>query len=245
MQTEADVSNMPIQSFIYNGIWRIGDMRYKDLNDDGKIDQGTGGATLENPGDMKVIANTMPRYNYGITAGATWKDFDFNMFWQGIGKRDYVPAQGAVLYWGLVGGGSTGSESAVFKNSPTLDYWRAADDQTLLGPNTDSFFGRPYFDNNQRYKNFQRQTRYVENAAYIRLKSIQLGYTVPVALSQQIRIQKARFYISGENLLTFTSLWKSIEPEAGIAGDANYGASRNGSIYPLTRSYAIGVNITF
>ena len=245
MQTEEDVKNMPDQSYIYNGIWRIGDMRYKDLNGDGKIDQGTGGATVENPGDLKVIANTLPRYNIGITAGANWKDFDFNMFWQGIGKRDYVPNRGSVLYWGLIGGGSTGSESGIFKNSPTLDYWRAADDQTLLGPNTDSFFGRPYFDNNQRYKNFQYQTKYVENAAYLRLKSIQLGYTVPVAISRKVFMEKARFYISGENLLTFTSLWKSIEPEAGIAGDSNYGASRNGSIYPLTRSYAIGVNITF
>ncbi len=137
-------------------------MKYKDQNGDGKINEGD--RTIEDPGDKKVIANTLPRFNYGITAGATWKDFDFNMFWQGIGKRDFVVSQGSVLYYGLIGGGSTGSESAIFKNSPTLDYWRAADDQTILGPNTNSFFGRPYFDNNQRLKNIQYQTKYVENA---------------------------------------------------------------------------------
>ena len=233
------------QQYIYNGVWRVGDMKYKDLDNDGKIDNGPGGGTVEDPGDRKVIANTLPRYNIGITAGATWKNFDFNMFWQGIGKRDFVAARGSVLYWGLVGGGSTGSESAVFKNSPTLDYWRAADDQTILGPNVNSYFGRPYFDNNQRYKSQQYQSKYVENAAYIRLKSIQLGYTIPAELSQKIFIQRARIYISGENLLTFTPLWKSIEPEAGIAGDGNYGASRNGSIYPLTKSFAFGLNLTF
>ena len=245
MQTQEEVDAMPNQSYIYNGIWRIGDMKYKDLNGDGKIDQGTGGATLEDPGDLKVIANTNPRYNYSITAGASWKDFDFNMFWQGIGKQDFIPNRGSVRYWGLIGGGSTGSESAIFKNSPTLDYWRAADDQTILGPNTDAYFGRPYFDNNQRYKNFQYQSKYVESAAYLRLKSLQIGYTVPTAISQKIKMQRARIYISGENLLTITTLWKSIEPEAGLSGDANYGASRNGSIYPITRSYAVGVNITF
>lgn len=251
MQTEAEVAEVydpnggsdQYQSFIYNGVWRVGDMKYKDLNGDGKINEGD--RTVENPGDKKVIANTLPRYNFGITAGATWKDFDFNMFWQGIGKRDFVVSQNSVLYYGLIGGGSTGSESAIFKGSPTLDYWRAADDQTILGPNTDSFFGRPYFDNNQRYKNIQYQTKYVENAAYIRLKTIQLGYTVPTHLSKKIFIQKARVYVSGENLLTFTPLWKSIEPEAGVAGDGNYGSTRNGSIYPLTKSFAVGVNITF
>jgi hypothetical protein len=167
------------------------------------------------------------------------------MFWQGIGKRDYLPSSGTNLFYGIVPGGSAGSESALFKDSPGLDYWRPADDASILGPNTDAYFAKPYFTT-ELDKNRLAQSRYVLNAAYLRLKNLQLGYTVPQKLSMKVHLYKARFYVSGENLLTLTKLPKTLDPETAIASDPSFGGTQNtGAVYPISRSLSFGVNLTF
>jgi TonB-linked SusC/RagA family outer membrane protein len=223
---------MPDQSY-YFSTWGPGDIIYKDLNGDGKIDPGLN--TLDDHGDLSVIANTAPRYQVSLNTGVTWKNWDFNMFWQGIGKVSFFPYYNAECWWG-----TTTSYANTFyaRDSYALDYWRPADETNFLGPNTDAFLPKPY-TSNERVKNVQTQTRYLENAAYFRLKNIQLGYTLPQKIADRTPIQSMRVYFSGENLLTLSPLPKAFEPESMIASGSNF------RIYPLAKLYSLGLNITF
>ncbi len=229
---------MPDQSKFF-AKWGPGDIKYKDLDASGKIDDGT--RTLNDYGDLSVIGNTSPRFNYSISGGVEWKEFDFQMFWQGIGRRDYFPHANLQLFWGMTSG--TGS-SGLFKGSPGMDYWRPADETNILGPNTDAYLAKPYFST-QTTKNRQVQTRFLLNAAYLRLKNLQVGYTLPAHVSQKIYLQRARIYLSGENLLTITGLPKTFDPETTIASDPANAGYQPGRIYPLSRVLSVGVNLTF
>ena len=233
IQTEGE--KMADQSEIYP-TWEPGDMKYKDLNGDGKVTYGAG--TLDDHGDLTVIGNSSPRYNIGIAGGFNWKGFDFDMHWQGLFKRDYYPIDNDVTFWGLCG---DWGNSAVLKGAPVLDYWRPADETNIFGPNTDSYFARPIFSWEETYKNKVTQTRFLQNAAYLRLKHIQVGYTIPTRLSNKVLIQKARIYISGENLLTIKKFPESMDPEQTIGA----GYTSTGAFYPISKSFSIGVNLTF
>lgn len=230
--------DMPDQSF-YHPNWGPGDIVYKDLDGNGVINPGS--KTLNDHGDLSVIANSTPKYNYGIMAGFKWKGFDFNMFWQGIGRRDFLPNAASEYFWGLMAGQSN---SGLFKGGKMLDYWRPADEENLLGPNTNSYFPRPYFSA-ERNKNIQDQSRYVLNAAYLRLKNVQIGYTVPSAVLERTFVHSARIYVSGENLLTFSKLPEMYEPETAVASNPGDGGVDMGEIYPISQMFSMGVNLRF
>lgn len=235
---QAEGEEMPDQSYFFP-FWYPGDMKYKDLNGDNIINDGA--RTLSDQGDLSVIGNSSPRYNIGIAASLTWKNIDFNMFWQGILKHTYYPyysggySSSASDFWGIVG--SIG-HSGIFKG-PALDYWRPADETNILGPNTDAYFPKPYATA-ENGKSRQTQTDYLLNAAYLRLKSIQLGYTLPQEWTKKVHIQRLRVFVSGENLLTFTSLPEALDPERLHVG--YYGL---GQTYPLSKIFAFGLNLTF
>ena len=125
------------------------------------------------------------------------------------------------------------------KNS-TLDYWRPANETNILGPNTDAYYPRPYLSF-EDFKNKHVQTRYMQNAAYLRLKNVNIGYTIPSRISDRVAISKARVFISGENLLTFTKLTKLFDPEA-LTSLPLYTVGR---VHPLRKAYAFGIDITF
>ena len=152
------------QDQIDAGKWQAGDIMYKDIDGDGVITQGTTNGKL---GDLKVIGNSSPRYRMGINLNAAWKGFDISMFWQGVLKRDYYfspsGGQGAgekgAVFWGATVGGRW--ESVFFKEH--LDYWR--DESSALGANPNAYYARPLFFTN---KNRLTQTRYLQNAAYMR-----------------------------------------------------------------------------
>jgi TonB-linked SusC/RagA family outer membrane protein len=227
---------MPDQTALYPN-WGPGDMKYIDVNGDGKITEGV--RTLADHGDLKVIGNTTPRYNIGIAAGFNWKGFDFNMNWSGSLKQDYLPGFGVNTFWGLT---NSWANSAVFKGAPVLDYWRPADETNILGPNTDAYFPKPYFSN-ETLKNREPQTKYVLNASYLRLRNIQIGYTLPASISQKAAIRRARIFVSGGNLITIKSSPKDVDPEQTIVGEECY--NNNGSFYPMSETLTIGVNLTF
>ena len=233
---QAEGEQMPDQSEIFTK-WGPGDIKYKDLNGDGKITYGAG--TLDDHGDLTVIGNTSPRFYIGIAGGFNWKGFDFNMQWQGLLKRDYYPISNDDTFWGLT---NSWGNSAVLKDAPVLDYWRPANETNIFGPNTDSYFAKPYFSY-ETFKNKETQSRFLQNAAYIRLKDIQLGYTVPSRLSDKIFIQKARIYISGANLLTLKKFPKTMDPEQTIGALGGYATT--GAFYPMAKSFSVGVNLTF
>jgi hypothetical protein len=175
------------------------------------------------------------------------------MFWQGIGQRDFAPHREYYLYFGLTPAGSANaSESGLYKNHQGLDFWRPADEQGFLGPNTDAWFPAPGLtDEGRKNHPWQNQSRYVVSAAYMRLKSLQFGYTIPQRLSQKVYVQKARIYISGENLFTFTKLPDTCDPELVFRSDSYLATPSEPyytgyqPAYPTARTFAFGINITF
>lgn len=207
--------------------WAAGDIMYADLNNDGKIS--TGANTIHDMGDLKKLGNSTPRFLTGINLDASWKGISLSMFWQGVLKRDYMPS--AMVFWGANSGGQWWSTA--FK--PHLDYFRADADHPL-GQNLDSYYPRPIFNSG---KNNHSQSRYLQNAAYMRLKNLQIGYTLPNKITQSIGLSKVRLFVSGENLLTITNLTKTMDPET--AGIGKHG----GSLYPLSKTYSFGLNINF
>ena len=207
--------------------WREGDIMYADINGDGKITQGN---TINDPGDRKIIGNNTPRYKFGLDLDAAWKGFDIRMFFQGVAKRDWSFGAGHLVYWGNAG---SIWNSAAFKNN--MDFYRPADAE-WLGANQDAFYPRLTGSS----KNRQTQTRYLENAAYARLKNLQIGYTF-TNLARAVNIDKFRIYISAENVFTLTKLPDGIEPETlGIGGYGNGSGS-----YPLTRVFSTGISVNF
>jgi TonB-linked SusC/RagA family outer membrane protein len=211
------------QSYLSNEPWRAGDVKYADLNGDGKIDIGTN--SLDNPGDRSVIGNSTPRYAYSFVLTSSWKGFDFNMLWQGIGKRDL--ALEGPLFWGAAGVPDGQWFSVGLQEN--MDYWTPE--------NTNAYWPRPYLD--KGVKNHQVQSRYLQNGAYLRLKSLQLGYTLPAKITQKAHIQNLRVYVSGENLVTFTKLMTVFDPEA------TGGNTGSGQLYPLQKLISTGLSITF
>ncbi|QCX38602.1 TonB-dependent receptor [Aureibaculum algae] len=208
--------------------WAAGDMMYQNLDDDPAINNGSN--TLDDHGDLSVIGNSTPRYSYSIDFDANYKGFDFRAFFQGVAKRDV--AVGGPYFSGA---NSNMWQSAGFTNH--LDYFRPEDTTSPFGPNTDSYYPRPLFDSG--WKNFATQTKYLQNGAYLRLKNIQLGYTIPSNITEKVKISKLRFYVSGENLVTFTKMSDIFDPET-TGGDWG-----NGKIYPLSKVISAGLSLTF
>lgn len=202
------------QSYLSGGSWGTGDVKYEDLNNDGKIDIGKN--TLDDSGDRKIIGNSTPRYSYGITAGFDYKGFDFEMFWQGIGKRDYW--LGGSQFWGFTDEWCTPLTSS-------LDYWTE--------DNRDAYFPRLHHYG-VNGGNHQVSTRYLQNAAYLRLKNVVLGYTIPRSITEKVKISRLRVFVQGENLLTFTPLIDSYDPE-----------TLNNMTYPINKKISVGLNLTF
>ncbi len=205
--------------------WGAGDIMYKDLNGDGKIDGGRN--TVEDSGDRRIIGNSNPRYNFGLNMDAAYKGFDLKLFFQGTLKRDYMPGSGTTLFWGAVGYWQTN----FFE--PHLDYFRPADTNSPLGPNLDAYYPRPLENGRNRVS----QTRFLQNAAYARLKNVTLGYTLPENITGRFAVNNLRLFVSGENLFTLTGL-KIYDPEtAGVGG-------WDGATYPLSKSLSVGLNVT-
>lgn len=208
-------------------LWAAGDIMYADLNGDGKVDAGAN--TAGDHGDLSIIGNSTPRYHFGIDLTADYKGFDFRAFFQGVMKRDYF--QNSSTFWGSHGGiwWST-------CYTPHLDYFR--DENSVMvqageaDVNLDAYFPRPSFRTNM---NHNVQTRYLQNAAYIRLKNVQLGYTLPSSLTNKFYVNKLRVFVSGENLWTGTNLFKTLDPEQVDAANGDY---------PLSKTLSFGLSIT-
>ena len=203
--------------------WAAGDIMYADLNGDGKVDNG--GNTLANHGDLSIIGNSSPRYNYSITLDAAWKGFDFSVMLQGIGKRDFFTNAPYFI------GANTGVWQSV-GFTEHWNFWRPEGDP--LGANTGAYYPRVAQNGG---KNFATQTRYLQDASYMRVKNMQLGYTLPKDLTSKFGVNSLRVYASVDNLVTFTKLSKIFDPE-GLGGDWG-----TGKLYPLQRTWSLGLNI--
>lgn len=209
--------------------WRAGDIMYADINKDGKISSGKG--VLGDSGDLSVIGNNTPRYLFGLDLNASWKGFDVRAFFQGVMKRDFWQG-GAYMF---------GSGTYEWDSSGITDvknYFRDENSWSVqngyLEANTDAYLPRPLYDD----KNRQCQTRYLQNAAYMRLKNFTLGYTLPVTLTHKCGISNIRLFFSGENLWTISGVDKQFDPETLTEG--MYG----GVGYPLSKTFSFGLSLT-
>jgi len=228
--TEADVYNQAYDlSFISGKPWTAGDVKYVDLNGDGKINNGNN--TLSNMGDMEVIGNTTPRYQYSFNGSISWKGLSLNFLFQGVGQRDWWPGT-APYFWG------SGPYAQVTVFSQHMDYWTPE--------NTDAYYPKPYIHTAGgvvpfRNKNMQTSDRYLQNAAYLRLKNLTISYNLPDKILKPLHLSKVQIYLSGENLLTFTKLSKMFDPEAIFT--SNSYTSEGGKNYPMNKVLSCGLVI--
>jgi len=213
------------QSSIGN-LWGGGDIMYRDLNGDGSVDKGS--QTIDDHGDLRVIGNMTPRFAYSFTLEAKWKWIDARVFFQGIGKRDFFFTNSATFF-GIV----APWQRSLYTDH--LDYFRYAGNE--LGANYEHpYYARLRTDTN----NSQVSDRYLQDASYLRLKNLQIGFSLPKTTKLGRYVQKARLYFSAENLFTFTNL-RIFDPEA-IGDFENWGP---GKTYPQYRTYSMGVELTF
>ncbi len=216
-QTQDEVTNAPDQTRLGNN-WRAGDIKYADLNGDGLISPGNN--TLANPGDQRIIGNSTPRYSFGINASLAYKNFRLTAFFQGIGKADYLPNNGNWNWFYPF-------------NAGHVEKYYITDTWTPENPN--AYFPAAHISTSDK-KNVAPQSRYVQNAAYIRAKNIQLSYTLPIELSSKIGMSRAQVFVSGMNLFEFSKIRKPLDPET----------IRTPTIeYPMQRIGTLGINISF
>ncbi len=213
-----DITNKPK----FSGLDVVpGDISYKDKNGDGIIDDQ----------DRYIIGNPFPRYTFGFNYNLGWKGFDFNIFIQGVGKRDMA------LRGELIEPFHANYSYVIFEHQ--LDYWRP-DNMNAKYPRL-AVNGSPSNTNNFR----KGSDLYILNGAYARLKNIQLGYTLPQNITRKAGIQKCRIYLTGQNLLTLTKN-SFVDPESSeFNSNLGAGGANSGRSYPTSIYYGAGLDLTF
>ncbi len=220
------------------GKWFPGDIKLKDLNGDGFINVGEN--KVGKSGDRRIIGNSAPRYLYGVSLGADWHNFSFSVFFQGVGKQQWYPSTETEMFWGQY--------NRPYNNIPTFhlgNMWTP--------DNTDAYFPRTMSraaSSNTNRTLGVAQTRYLQNVAYLRMKNLQFGYSLPGKWINRIGVRSAKIFFSGENLFTYSPMYKivkhTIDVENAVPSDQDLNAgSTNGDgyNYPLMKSYSLGLNI--
>lgn len=206
--------------------WRAGDIMYADLDRDGVLSMGS--CTLDDHGDLIKLGNDQPRYQFGADFSLAWKGLDLRVFFQGVGKRDFWPGYNA--FWSQ----SNSNLWYLLGFEEHLDYFRNKPSGNL-DVNLDSYYPRPLLNAKNQYM----QTRYVQDASFIRLKNLTFGYTIPQKITQRFNVSNLRLFFTGENLWTGTRLSTVFDPE-GINGNDWL----SGIGYPINKTWAVGLSIT-
>jgi TonB-linked SusC/RagA family outer membrane protein len=200
-----------------------GDPIFADRNGDGIVDMGK--KTVDDPGDMHIVGNNSARLPYSLDLSTGWKGFDLRVFLQGIGKRDWYPGASNIYFWGVYAQPWT---------NPTVqngDHWKSKDEEG-------------YFPAVRAYSaedNYQQlgipNKRYMQNGAYMRVKNLTLGYTLPESVLQRIKLRKVRFFFSAENVFEISHIKVKLDPESIGTGNKAQAA------YPFQRTYTFGLNV--
>lgn len=231
-RTDEEAQNSALlETSSYKQYASAGNIKFEDVNGDGKISKGAW--TLDDHGDYRIIGNTTPRYQFGLTLSASYMGFDLNAFFKGVAKRDIYPATESVNFWGPYN-----RKYQVLLDHIVKDRWTPE--------NPDAYFPKPqgYIASSTNQDLGVPQTRYLQNAAYMRLKNLTIGYTLPKQWTGKIGVERLRVYLSGQNLFEITGLHDSLDPE-GLEKDpdANQGGVGMGTAYPVQRTFAFGVEI--
>lgn len=215
---EIEASAIPVGAKV-----QPGDIKFVDRNDDGIIDSK----------DKFILGNAFPRYTFGFTYGLNWKGIDFSMFWQGVGKRDMM------LRGELIEPYHANYSYTIYKHQ--LDFWIPTNTEArwprLAAPGSDS--------NRNNYGNGNGSDLFLLDGKYLRLKNLTIGYTLPKEWTKHLGMQKARLYINGQNLLTFSNN-SFIDPESSeFDSKMSTSGANSGRSYPTLRYFGFGVDIEF
>jgi TonB-linked SusC/RagA family outer membrane protein len=219
-------------------IWYPGDIKLRDLNNDGFINIGAN--KVSDSGDRRIIGNSSPRYAFGVNLGADWNNFFVSTFFQGVGKQDWYPSTEAEFFWGQY--------NRPYNNIPTFhlgNMWTPE--------NTDAYFPRTMSraaSNATTRELGVAQTKYLQNIAYVRMKNIQIGYSLPKNLISKIGANEVKIYFSGENLWSWSPLYKIVKhldventgPSDQLFTTTNAGDGYN---YPMLKSLSFGLSVVF
>lgn len=233
-----------------------GDLKFLDLNGDGKIDYGKG--TLDDWGDLDRIGNTTPRYQYGINLDFKWNGIGLSMFFQGVGKRDWYPMVETAYFWGQYNRPYSGylMKTQTGDNYAQIDY--STENWVVTNYDKNPYWSRRvgYSANRNVGPLTVENDHYLQNAAYIRLKNLTVDYSFPKKMLEKANIQGLRVYCSMENLWTWSPMFKHtdmFDPEGIGVGDSDFDSTSNiglsgigdGMSYPMLRTITFGVGLTF
>ncbi|MFC2138653.1 SusC/RagA family TonB-linked outer membrane protein, partial [Bacteroidota bacterium] len=204
-----------------------GDFKYVDRNNDGELDDN----------DKTFIGNPIPKFIFGFSTNLQYKNFDINCFFEGKFGHQLFNAS---KFWLLK------QDEETNKHIDFLDQYHEdlydLDGNLIFEANTDTDL--PRIDPQSQNQNFTRVSDfYVENGSYVRLKNIQLGYTIPLNISEKAGVEKLRIYIGAKNLLTFTK-YSGFDPEIFNSSLLEQGIERAGT-YPQSKTFLIGANLQF
>ncbi len=220
-QEEADWINENCPQF--GGTVHIGDIRYKDLDGDGKI--------TDDSGDRSVIGSTIPRYTYSLNLDFGWKNFKFAALLQGVGKVD-----GYLNYYYVMPGYMGGT----FRT----EYLDSANDSNPNGsaPRLSSSSSNNWVDSSY----------WMKSAAYLRLKNLQVGYNIPSKALKSVGIKSAFVYFNAQNLFTISNFWNGYDPEVGYGGSSgdefdtvSLGGSSSANNYSQVKMFMVGLDLKF
>ena len=202
-----------------NNLGRLmaGDVMFEDRDGSGSI--GTGAGTVDDPGDMMIIGNTTPRYSYSFRIEASWNGFDISAFFQGVGHVNFSTR-------------TDQTQGFIARNSREANLFSDVYDNYWTPERLDAKYPRLFIGTNNN--NNQNSSFWMANGRYMRLKNLEIGYTLPKHISQKMAMQNMRVYLSGVNLFTF-SPFKLWDP------DLQTGATN----YPNNRIINIGLTIGF
>lgn len=239
-KSEEEIKNSPSQSLIPNTNTRknyVGDLKFKNLDGDNIIYQGNN--RVGDSGDKTIIGNSQPRYIFGINAGFEWSGFSVSAFFQGVMKQDYYPSPEA-RFWGQY-------------NRPYNQYPRWHENNMFRPElqNFDAYLPRlvGYTALSNRVLSTPND-RYLQNASYIRLKNIQVGYSLPQKWVSSIGASNIMIYFSGENLWTSSPMYKwtkdtDVTNIYGSDRDLTGGGNGDGYNYPTLKNWSFGLNLNF
>lgn len=239
----ADQTGIQTDNFVFGP----GDIKYKDLDGNHVIDGGKG--TADDHGDLKVIGNTLPRYEYSFHLGGSWKGLDLDLFFQGVGKRDMWTQSSFVFPL------MRDADKALYANQTNYNVYDPANGNINISQSNRYpclYSGNEGSGNVTGLAsiggehNYYPQTKYLVNMAYLRLKNVTIGYTLPASITKKVYMEKVRFYGSVNNLCLLYNGAKDypVDPEMNAGqGSLSYGTW--GRTFPITRTWSVGVQVTF
>ena len=257
--SNAEALNGPAYNFFKNGdMFRAyaGDLMFVDLDGDGIMTKGA--RTLNDHGDMTIIGNASPRWQYSLNLSLNWNGIGFSMLWQGVGSRDWYPWTESGFFWGkwnraynsLMKTQTGDNRVKVDKSDP--DNW------VVTNMDRNPYWSRmvSLAANRNDGPLTWENDHYLQDASYIRLKNVTIDYTFPEKICKKMKIDGLRLYLAGENLYTWSPMFRYTEmfdPEVITSGDADFAASQtsglngtgNGYSYPMLKTFTFGVNFTF